>query len=126
MTGDNRARITPVVHPCGLRLGGEIDRASRPRLAGALAWAVATCQCDVRLDLGKLDFIDAGGVRLIIDAAAGLPPPRRLILDPVPALARRLLRLLGWQVGVDNHLRPAVNGHARPGPRDASPPEPTR
>jgi anti-anti-sigma regulatory factor len=123
-SSDSVARITLMVHPCGLRLGGEIDRAAHPRLARALAWAVAVCGGDVRLDLGGLHFIDAGALRLIGQVAAGLPAPRRLIVDAVPPLARRLLGVLGWQVGQGNRLCPARNGHARPGPKDASPPEP--
>lgn len=124
LTGGSHAQITPVVDPCGLRISGEIDRDTRPWLARALAWAVAACKGDVHLNLGDLHFIDAAGLRLIANAAAELPAPRRLILDPVPPLARRLLSVLGWRVSGDMRLYTPINGRSRPGPHDAPPTTP--
>jgi anti-anti-sigma regulatory factor len=124
LTGGSHAQITPVVDPCGLRIGGEIDRNTRPWLAHALAWAVAACKGDVHLDLGALTFIDAAALRLIAHVATELPAPRRLILDPVPPLARRLLKVLGWQVGGDMRLYTPVNGDSHPGPHDTPPATP--
>ncbi|WP_188197554.1 STAS domain-containing protein [Nonomuraea sp. SYSU D8015] len=114
--GDDHAEITAVAHPCGLRISGEIDRQTRPRLARALAWAVAACKGDIRLDLGGLNFIDTAGLQLIAGVAAELPAPRRLILDPVPPMARKLLGMLGWRLSGDMRLYTPLNGQSDAGP----------
>jgi len=48
-----------------LVLRGELDLAGAPRLAGALARAMATGAEQIALELGELEFIDGAGVGLI-------------------------------------------------------------
>jgi ABC-type transporter Mla MlaB component len=100
------ADVLPMVHPFGLRVRGDIDRASRPVLARALAWAIRTGKTDIHLDLSELTFIDAAGLRLIAQTAARLPPPRALVLQHAPASVPGLLALLGWRLDAHQRLRP--------------------
>ncbi|MEV0828152.1 STAS domain-containing protein [Nonomuraea rubra] len=93
---DDRARVTLVPHPFGLRITGEIDRGNRHLLGGALDWALLAGSHDIRLDLSGLTFIDVAGMRLIIVAAARLSPDRELVLGPVSPVVRRVLALTGW------------------------------
>ncbi|GAA4911568.1 anti-anti-sigma factor [Nonomuraea thailandensis] len=93
----DRARVTLVAHPFGLRITGEIDRGNRHLLAGALGWALLAGSHDIRLDLSGLTFIDVAGLRLVIVAAARLPADRELILDPISPAVRRVLALTGWE-----------------------------
>ncbi|MCK2214805.1 STAS domain-containing protein [Actinomadura sp. ATCC 31491] len=113
-TFDGNARISPVVHPFGLRVSGEIDRDSHDLLARALAWAVRQGDGDVHLHLGALTFIDVTGLRKITSTAAGLPAPRKLVLDAIRPVVGRLLKLLGWSLSEDGHLYVPANGHSRP------------
>ncbi|MGR6915192.1 STAS domain-containing protein [[Actinomadura] parvosata] len=94
---DDRARVTLVSHPFGLRITGEIDRGNRHLLAGALTWALLAGSHDIRLDLSGLTFIDVAGMRLIITAAARLSSDREVILDPISPAVRRVLSLTGWE-----------------------------
>jgi len=53
-----------------MRVAGEIDIAGRSVLAEALRAAIAgTGVAEVVIDLSELRFIDAGGVRVLFDAA---------------------------------------------------------
>jgi anti-anti-sigma factor len=114
-----QARVTPIPHPLGLRVTGEIDRSNRHLLADGLRWAARLDGQDIRLDLAGLTFIDAAGLRLILATSIALPPERRLILDPAPPHVRELFARLGWNLSADQHLsvpsprRPA-DPHARP------------
>lgn len=94
---DDRARVTLVSHPFGLRITGEIDRGNRHLLARALDWTLLAGSEDIHLDLSDLTFIDVAGVRLIVVAAARLSPGHELILGPVSPVVRRLLMLTGWE-----------------------------
>ncbi|UBU11753.1 STAS domain-containing protein [Nonomuraea gerenzanensis] len=93
---DDRARVTLVAHPFGLRISGEIDRGNRHLLTGALGWALLAGSHDIRLDLSGLTFIDVAGMRLIVVVAARLPGDRELVLDPISPAVRRVLALTGW------------------------------
>ncbi|MFC5828655.1 STAS domain-containing protein [Nonomuraea insulae] len=119
---DGAADVLAMVHPFGLRVRGDIDRASRPVLARALARAVRISRADIHLDLSELTFIDVAGLRLILHTAAGLPPPRALVLQDAPATVRDLLALLGWELGPDQRLRPATDASDPQGPHPAPPP----
>ncbi|MEV0387178.1 STAS domain-containing protein [Nonomuraea sp. NPDC050643] len=118
------ADVLPMVHPFGLRVRGDIDRAGRPVLARALSWAVRLGAADIHLDLSELTFIDAAGLRLIVTTAAGLPPPRRLIVQHPPPVVPGLLALLGWRLGPDQRMYPSANCNDAHGPDPASPPSP--
>ncbi|MEV1003556.1 STAS domain-containing protein [Nonomuraea sp. NPDC050202] len=120
---DGAADVLPMVHPFGLRVRGDIDRASRPVLARSLAWAVRISKADIHLDLSELTFIDAAGLQLIVRTAAGLPPPRALALVNAPASVLELLTLLSWQLDPEQRLRPQ-GGAADPQGPDPAPAPP--
>ncbi|MGW3348865.1 STAS domain-containing protein [Nonomuraea rubra] len=120
---DGDADVLPMVHPFGLRVRGDIDRASRPLLARALAWAVRMSKADIHLDLSELTFIDAAGLQLVVRTAAGLPPPRALVLMNAPATVLELLTLLSWQLDPERRLRPE-GGAADPQGPDPAPAPP--
>ncbi|TYB67651.1 STAS domain-containing protein [Nonomuraea sp. PA05] len=101
---DDRARVTLVPHPFGLRISGEIDRGNRHLLAGALAWALLAGSHDIRLDLSGLTFIDVSGMRLVVVAAARLSADRTLVLDPISPAVRRILALTGWEQAPGLHV----------------------
>ncbi|NJP91780.1 STAS domain-containing protein [Nonomuraea sp. FMUSA5-5] len=121
--GNGGADVLAMVHPFGLRVRGDIDRAGRPLLARALAWALRTGKSDIHLDLSELTFIDAAGLRLIAQTAAGLPPHRALVLRHAPASVPGLLALLGWRLDAAQRLRPETDVTDPQGPDPApSPP----
>ncbi|MEV1168204.1 STAS domain-containing protein [Nonomuraea sp. NPDC049784] len=94
---NDQAHVTPISHPFGLRVTGEIDYGNHRLLAGALQRAIREGGDEIHLDLGELAFIDVAGLRVIVTAAARLSPPRRLILDPISPVVRRLLAVTGWE-----------------------------
>ncbi|WP_043633816.1 STAS domain-containing protein [Nonomuraea candida] len=120
---DHGAGVLPMVHPFGLRVRGDIDRAGRPSLARALAWALRTGKADIHLDLSELTFIDAAGLQLIVHTAARLPPSRALVLLHAPATVHDLLALLGWRPDAHQRLRPVteVTDPQGPGPAPCPP-----
>ncbi|MEV4579983.1 STAS domain-containing protein [Nonomuraea jabiensis] len=91
---DQLLRITPLVDLLGLRVAGELDRATLPALAGALAsMADRGSFC---VDLSGLVFCDVGGLRLLVTAAVGMRGGHILLLRSPPPQVRRLLKLTGW------------------------------
>ncbi|MEV4169924.1 STAS domain-containing protein [Nonomuraea sp. NPDC049709] len=93
---DDKARVTLVAHPFGLRITGEIDRGNRHLLGDALDWAINAGSNDIRLDLSGLTFIDVAGMRLIVAAAARLSSEREIVLAPVSRTVCRVLEVTGW------------------------------
>lgn len=92
---DGTLRITPTLHPSGIRLEGELDRSGVIGLMAALAAASHIAVQDGGLchaDLSELDFIDVSGLRALITAGAGAG----VQVVAVSAAVHRLLRLTGW------------------------------
>jgi anti-anti-sigma regulatory factor len=89
---DVMLRICRQYAPPGIRLAGELDYQASESLALALTEALRL-DGDVTVNLAPLAFIDVTCVRMILDAARGLPPPRRMILCCRPALAARFVLL---------------------------------
>lgn len=94
-------RITSTIHPPGVRLEGELDRSGMPAVRAALASAthrVARGDGLLHTDLSGLDFIDVGGLRVLLgagpDAGDGSPGVIRTVA--ASAAVRRLLTLTGW------------------------------
>jgi hypothetical protein len=65
--------------PPGVRVAGELDYTGAEALGRALAEAVRLDR-DIHLNLNHLRFIDAGAASVILQAAAGLPDPRRMFV----------------------------------------------
>jgi anti-anti-sigma factor len=94
---DGVLRITRTFQPPGLRIEGEVDATTAGELARALAAAAGRGDGDVHVDLSCLEFIDLGGLRALVAAAAGLEGLRSLVLRGVRPHLRRLIRLVGWE-----------------------------
>ncbi|MGJ6970116.1 STAS domain-containing protein [Streptosporangium sp. G11] len=94
-------RIISRVHPPGIWLEGELDRSSVLALMAALAGAAhrsAPGDGPLSVDLSGLDFIDVGGLRVLVNAGLGTGGASAGVIRMVaaPAVVRRLLRFTGW------------------------------
>lgn len=78
-----------------LRLEGEIDISTAPRLHEALAAATATGVDEVWIDLIGVRFIDSTGIAALLHATHSLTGPRRLAVICPDGPARRALELCG-------------------------------
>jgi len=78
-----------------LRLDGEIDIATAPRLQTALAEATASGVAEVWVDLMGVRFIDSTGISMLLEATHELPGPRGLAVICPDGPARRALELCG-------------------------------
>ncbi|MDP4511660.1 STAS domain-containing protein [Nonomuraea turcica] len=104
---DRLLRITPLVDRAGLRIEGELDRATLLALTGALAsMAGGGSFC---VDLSGLVFCDVGGLRALVTAAAGLRGGHVLTLRSPSPQVRRLLELTGWHQTAGLHLQDRSN-----------------
>ena len=82
-------------------LSGELDLSAREALERALDQALATGLHRVDLDLASLEFIDAGGLRIVEAAAArAVEDGREFMVRRPSKVTRRLLVLtdLEWLV----------------------------
>jgi MEDS: MEthanogen/methylotroph, DcmR Sensory domain len=89
---DVMLRICRQYAPPGIRLAGELDYQASESLALALTEALRL-EGDVTVNMAPLAFVDVACARMILDAARGLTPPRRMILRCRPGLAGRLVLL---------------------------------
>jgi len=89
---DAMLRICRQYAPPGIRLAGELDYQATESLALALTEAIRL-DGDVTVNMVPLAFIDVPCARMILDAARGLTPPRRMILRCRPGLAARFVLL---------------------------------
>jgi anti-sigma B factor antagonist len=78
-----------------LRLEGEIDISTAPRLNAALAEATAAGVDEVWIDLIGVRFIDSTGIAALLHATHSLAGPGRLALICPDGPARRALELCG-------------------------------
>jgi anti-sigma B factor antagonist/stage II sporulation protein AA (anti-sigma F factor antagonist) len=92
--------MSPLVDGKGLRLAGELDLATAPRLTEAL-FDFASSEADVHLDLAELSFLDSSGLRAILLLARSRADDRSVVLiKPSPAIMRTF-----EIVGIDQHPR---------------------
>ncbi|MFC4114471.1 STAS domain-containing protein [Nonomuraea zeae] len=113
---DQLLRITPLVELAGLRIDGELDRATLPTLPPALA--SMSGRGSFSLDLSGLVFCDVGGLRTLVGAAAGLRGGHVLTMRSPSPQVRRLLTLTGWHKTAGLRLQaPPRALPERPGPR---------
>lgn len=96
---DGLLRIVTRASPLLMHLEGEADLSGRDLLATALQAAIASSAQDLHVDLGGLDFIDVGNLLLLRQAEQELiRRGRSLWMYEVPAVARRAMRLVGWEM----------------------------
>jgi anti-sigma B factor antagonist len=92
---DTAARLDISSEIDGLVLSGELDAHTAPQLAERLA-QLPPGDADVVLDIGRVEFMDSSGLRVVIDvhqraADAG----RRLVLRHPTSAVQRLLEISG-------------------------------
>ena len=90
--------ISPLVNGKGLRLAGELDLATAPRLKEALL-DFASPEGDVHLDLSEVSFLDSSGLRVILALARSRGDNGSLVLLTPSAAIVRILEI----VGIDEH-----------------------
>ncbi|TMC92974.1 MAG: STAS domain-containing protein [Chloroflexi bacterium] len=94
---DKQLVIVRVPKPSGLRFVGAIDATNVGPLAEVLAQALdGRSEAGVHLDLSRLDFIDASGIRTLVSAAEKADGTHRLILHGLQPLMRKVMELVGW------------------------------
>lgn len=78
-----------------MALAGELDLATTPSLQARLG-AADVADADVVMDLSQLSFIDASGLRTLIDAyRAAVARGHRLCVTPTSPSLDRLLAITG-------------------------------
>lgn len=96
-TVDGRTPTRPSLRvvrvPDGLRLIGAADVSSVPVLTAALGQLDG--QDPVRVDLGRLEFLDAQCARILLQCATGEPAGRELLLTGARPVVAQVLALLG-------------------------------
>ncbi|MEV8097158.1 STAS domain-containing protein [Kitasatospora sp. NPDC085879] len=103
-----------------LRIAGEIDRETAPRLADALRqpWASRTAPPTVRVDLAAVAFCDSSGLNVLLDAdRQARERGSTLQLLNVPDRMRRLLAVTGT-----DQVLTLVGGAPPGGPGRPAPP----
>ena len=94
-----------------LRVCGSVDLLTAPELRSILTALVDQGHRSLVLDLVKLDFIDASGVRVIADCSLRLRlSGGNLVIQSPTAIMRRVLEITG--------LTSLVSGSATPTPAD--------
>ncbi len=95
---DRNFQVHVLTEPCGLRLVGQVDLSHRAVLERELNRAVNGGGADLYLDISSLDFIDVGGMRLILDTAGVLAlDSRKLVLGHPQHGVLRVLRICNWE-----------------------------
>jgi len=79
-------------HHVVVRVAGEIDMATAPTLAARIHGEQPAPQGQLVIDLSRVEFCDASGLRVIVDANRRVSEIRgHLILRSVPANVQKLL-----------------------------------
>jgi anti-sigma B factor antagonist len=81
--------LRPVVE-----VSGEVDLASAPQLASALASVLAEDPLDVVLDLGETTFMDCSGVSVLLTTSRYLPEHSKIIIRNPQPLIRKIFGIL--------------------------------
>lgn len=93
VAGDSRAIVT---------VSGQVDLATGPQLAEALARADSDGVAAIVVDLAAVDFLDSAGVRVLVEAAR--LSKARLSVQGAQGWVARVLDI----TGVHEHLSPAA------------------
>ena len=92
---ETAARLDITTHDAGLALAGELDAHTAPRLALHLA-ELPPGDGDIVLDIGRVEFMDSSGLRVVIEAhQRASDAGRRLVLRHPTAAVNRLLEISG-------------------------------
>ncbi|MFI0981851.1 STAS domain-containing protein [Streptomyces sp. NPDC021093] len=88
-------RVIRLYRPHGLRIEGVVDVQSHRHLRDALQ-AVEGTDADVHLDLSRLEFLDLGGLRLLINFARSRTAGRQVELAGLAPHLQQVITLVGW------------------------------
>jgi anti-sigma B factor antagonist len=79
-----------------VRVAGEVDLATSPRLRDALERTIAAGSSVVRLDMTGVTFLDSSGISVLVDTQQRLhAASARLVLHGVGAQTKRVLEISG-------------------------------
>lgn len=80
-----------------VRVSGELDIASAPRLVSAAAEAAGVGAGPVRIDLSAVTFMDSSGLRGLLDAEREIAAAGRVaVLGAPSARVTRVLEMVGF------------------------------
>ncbi|HET6354824.1 STAS domain-containing protein [Streptomyces sp.] len=88
-------RISRIQQPPGLRIEGIVDVHTHRHLSGALDM-IASVEGDLQLDVSGLEFLDLGGLRLLIGLARTRKPGDHVELAGLAPHLRNVIALVGW------------------------------
>ncbi|TQK51610.1 anti-anti-sigma regulatory factor [Streptomyces sp. SLBN-118] len=84
-----------IEQPPGLRIEGVVDIHAHRHLHGALD-VIASIEGDLQLDLSGLEFLDIGGLRMLIGFARTRKPGDHVELTGLAPHLRNVIALVGW------------------------------
>jgi anti-anti-sigma factor len=87
--------ITRIRKPPGLRIEGVVDVHTHRHLRTALEMIEAT-DGDVQLELSRLEFLDLGGLRMLIGFARTRDEGHHVELAGLAPHLRNVIALVGW------------------------------
>ncbi|MEU4496629.1 STAS domain-containing protein [Streptomyces sp. NPDC023998] len=88
-------RITRIRRPPGLRIEGVVDVHAHRHLSGALE-VIRSVDGDLQLELSGLEFLDLGGLRMLIGFAGTRNPGHHVELTGLAPHLRNVIALVGW------------------------------
>lgn len=88
-------RITRIRRPPGLRIEGVVDVHTHRHLRTALE-AIEATDGDVQLELSRLEFLDLGGLRMLIGLARTRDEGHHVELTGLAPHLRNVIALVGW------------------------------
>ncbi|MBT2509587.1 MEDS domain-containing protein [Streptomyces sp. ISL-98] len=88
-------RVVRTYHPSGLRVEGVVDIRTHRHLRGALG-TLERVDGDVQLDLSRLEFLDLGGLRLLMAFAGSRRAGSQVELAGLAPHLREVIALVGW------------------------------
>ena len=88
--------VTPADSEALVRVAGEVDLATSPRLREALDGVIGSGVPVVRLDMSSVGFLDSSGISVLVDAQQRLQETSsRLVLHGVGDHIKRVLEISG-------------------------------
>ncbi|MEU7132583.1 MEDS domain-containing protein [Streptomyces sp. NPDC046261] len=88
--------VARTYRPQGLRIEGVVDADAHRRLRDALR-SVAAVRGDVRLEMSRVEFLDLGGLRLLMTFARARAARHATVeLSGLPPHLRQVITLVGW------------------------------
>lgn len=96
LVGPAELVVVPTHRPPGLRLAGAVDAASCRQLRDALR-SLAAVRGEVRLEMSRVEFLDLGGLRLLMTFARARAARHRTVeLSGLAPQLMQVITLIGW------------------------------